>query len=137
MVRRRLRAGLQRSSLAFGASSLLVEQRVHLGRHGVFAAGSGPPRRVVERREACAAAAAANQPASACLLSNPCPLQSYYYDGKPMLSDEEFENLKQELQWEGSKVVVLRCGVPPLRIAALRPHHAASAAAACMVGARN
>lgn len=36
-------------------------------------------------------------------------LQSYYYDGQPMLSDEEFENLKQELQWEGSKVVVLRC----------------------------
>lgn len=34
-------------------------------------------------------------------------MMSYYYDGQPMLSDEEFENLKQELQWEGSKVVVL------------------------------
>lgn len=39
----------------------------------------------------------------------PClPLQAYYYDGIPLLSDSEFDNLKQELQWEGSKVVVLR-----------------------------
>ena len=27
--------------------------------------------------------------------------------GKPMMSNEEFDNLKQELIWEGSKVVVL------------------------------
>ncbi|KAL4449524.1 hypothetical protein ABPG77_007168 [Micractinium sp. CCAP 211/92] len=34
-------------------------------------------------------------------------MASYYYDGIPLLSDSEFDNLKQELQWEGSKVVVL------------------------------
>lgn len=35
------------------------------------------------------------------------PLQAFYYDQEPVLSDSEFDNLKQELQWEGSKVVVL------------------------------
>ncbi len=34
-------------------------------------------------------------------------LQAFYYDEKPTLTDAEFDNLKQELQWEGSKVVVL------------------------------
>ncbi len=32
----------------------------------------------------------------------------YYYDKQPVLSNEEFDNLKEELTWEGSKVVVLR-----------------------------
>ncbi|KAL4443897.1 hypothetical protein ABPG75_011634 [Micractinium tetrahymenae] len=32
---------------------------------------------------------------------------AFYFDGTPVLSDSEFDNLKQELQWEGSKVVVL------------------------------
>jgi hypothetical protein len=35
------------------------------------------------------------------------PSQAFYYDQEPVLSDSEFDNLKQELQWEGSKVVVL------------------------------
>eukprot|EP00898_Chlorokybus_atmophyticus_P008376 jgi/Chlat1/853/Chrsp104S01192 len=34
-------------------------------------------------------------------------LQSFYYDKKPMMSNEEFDNLKDELMWEGSSVVVL------------------------------
>lgn len=37
-------------------------------------------------------------------------MQAYYYDKQPELSNEEFDNLKDELTWEGSKVVVLRCG---------------------------
>lgn len=36
-------------------------------------------------------------------------LSSYYYDGKPSISDQEFDNLKDELLWSGSKVAVLRC----------------------------
>jgi hypothetical protein len=35
-------------------------------------------------------------------------LQAFYYDEKPILSNEEFDNLKDELLWEGSKVAVLR-----------------------------
>ena len=35
------------------------------------------------------------------------PAQAYYYEETPTLSNEEFDNLKQELQWEGSKVVIL------------------------------
>lgn len=35
--------------------------------------------------------------------------QAFYYDGKPTMSDEEFENLEQELLWEGSRVAILRC----------------------------
>jgi hypothetical protein len=35
-------------------------------------------------------------------------LQAYYYESSPTLSNEEFDNLKSELVWEGSKVVVLR-----------------------------
>jgi len=31
-------------------------------------------------------------------------LSSYYYEGKPRLSDEEFSLLKEELIWSGSKV---------------------------------
>jgi len=34
-------------------------------------------------------------------------LSSYYYDGKPTMSDEEFELLKEELLWNGSKVPIL------------------------------
>jgi hypothetical protein len=34
-------------------------------------------------------------------------LRAFYYDGKPTMSDEEFENLEQELLWEGSRVAVL------------------------------
>lgn len=34
-------------------------------------------------------------------------LQSYYYDGKSSLTDVEFENLKDDLLWSGSKVAVL------------------------------
>jgi len=46
--------------------------------------------------------------ACCCCVSRPTHLQSYYFEGKAALSNEEFDNLKQELQWEGSKVVVLR-----------------------------
>lgn len=34
-------------------------------------------------------------------------LRAFYYDGKPTMSDEEFENLEQELLWEGSRVAIL------------------------------
>ncbi|KAJ7555957.1 hypothetical protein O6H91_05G062700 [Diphasiastrum complanatum] len=34
-------------------------------------------------------------------------LQSFYYDRKPIMSNEEFDNLKEELIWEGSSVVIL------------------------------
>ncbi|KAM7531217.1 hypothetical protein LguiB_034627 [Lonicera macranthoides] len=34
-------------------------------------------------------------------------LQSFYYDGKAVMSNEEFDNLKEELMWEGSSVVML------------------------------
>lgn len=34
-------------------------------------------------------------------------LSSWYYEGKPMMTDEEFETLKDELLWNGSKVAVL------------------------------
>jgi ribosomal protein S27E len=34
-------------------------------------------------------------------------LQSFYYDGKAIMSNEEFDNLKEELMWEGSSVVML------------------------------
>lgn len=33
--------------------------------------------------------------------------QSFYYDGKAVMSNEEFDNLKEELMWEGSSVVML------------------------------
>lgn len=36
-------------------------------------------------------------------------IQSFYYDGKPIMSNEEFDVLKEELTWQGSKVAVLRC----------------------------
>lgn len=42
------------------------------------------------------------------------PPQAFYYDGKPIMSDEEFENLEQELLWSGSRVAVLRCAVRQL-----------------------
>jgi len=60
--------------------------------------------------------------------------QSFYYDEKPMLSNEEFDNLKEELLWEGSKVAVLRCGPAPRgrRGAACRPR-----AAGCSCGPRS
>jgi hypothetical protein len=34
-------------------------------------------------------------------------LQSFYYDQKAIMSNEEFDNLKEELMWEGSTVVML------------------------------
>lgn len=34
-------------------------------------------------------------------------LQSFYFDGQPLMSNEEFDNLKEELQWQGSKVVIM------------------------------
>lgn len=34
-------------------------------------------------------------------------LQAFYYDGKAIMSNEEFDNLKEELMWEGSSVVML------------------------------
>ena len=37
-----------------------------------------------------------------------CKLQSFYYDNEPTLSNEEFDNLKEELLWAGSKVAILR-----------------------------
>ena len=35
-------------------------------------------------------------------------VQAYYYDEKTLLSNEEFDNLKEDLIWAGSKVAVLR-----------------------------
>ncbi|PNX97682.1 PGR5-like protein chloroplastic-like, partial [Trifolium pratense] len=32
---------------------------------------------------------------------------SFYYEGKAIMSNEEFDNLKEELMWEGSSVVML------------------------------
>ena len=40
-------------------------------------------------------------------LNNCCFVQSFYYDGKAIMSNEEFDNLKEELMWEGSSVVML------------------------------
>ncbi|XP_010918997.1 LOW QUALITY PROTEIN: PGR5-like protein 1A, chloroplastic [Elaeis guineensis] len=34
-------------------------------------------------------------------------LQSFYYEKKAIMSNEEFDNLKEELMWEGSSVVML------------------------------
>jgi len=34
-------------------------------------------------------------------------LSSWYFDGKPTMSDEEFQLLKEELLWNGSKVPIL------------------------------
>ncbi|KAJ4712918.1 PGR5-like protein chloroplastic-like [Melia azedarach] len=34
-------------------------------------------------------------------------LQAFYYEGKAIMSNEEFDNLKEELMWEGSSVVML------------------------------
>nr|AJS13482.1 PGRL1A [Erycina pusilla] len=34
-------------------------------------------------------------------------LQSFYYDKEAIMSNEEFDNLKEELMWEGSSVVML------------------------------
>ncbi|XP_043721502.1 PGR5-like protein 1B, chloroplastic [Telopea speciosissima] len=34
-------------------------------------------------------------------------LQAFYYEGKAIMSNEEFDNLKEELTWEGSSVVML------------------------------
>ena len=34
-------------------------------------------------------------------------LGAWFYDGKPMMSDEEFELLKEELLWNGSRVPIL------------------------------
>lgn len=34
-------------------------------------------------------------------------LQSFYFENKPIMTNEEFDNLKEELMWEGSSVVML------------------------------
>ncbi|KAK6947691.1 hypothetical protein RJ641_001164 [Dillenia turbinata] len=34
-------------------------------------------------------------------------LQAFYYEGKAIMSNKEFDNLKEELMWEGSSVVML------------------------------
>ncbi|VFQ93295.1 unnamed protein product [Cuscuta campestris] len=34
-------------------------------------------------------------------------LQAFYYEGKAIMTNEEFDNLKEELMWEGSSVVML------------------------------
>lgn len=34
-------------------------------------------------------------------------LQAFYYEGKAIMSNEEFDNLKEELMWQGSSVVML------------------------------
>ncbi|XP_008652279.1 PGR5-like protein 1B, chloroplastic [Zea mays] len=34
-------------------------------------------------------------------------MQAFYYEGKAIMSNEEFDNLKEELMWEGSSVVML------------------------------
>jgi len=31
--------------------------------------------------------------------------QAFYYEGKAIMSNEEFDNLKEELIWEGSTIV--------------------------------
>jgi hypothetical protein len=36
------------------------------------------------------------------------PIQSYYVNGRQLLGDEEFDALKEDLQWNGSQVVVLK-----------------------------
>ena len=36
------------------------------------------------------------------------PMQAYYFGEKPEMSNEEFDNLREELLWEGSRVAVLR-----------------------------
>ena len=36
-----------------------------------------------------------------------CVGQSFYYENKAIMSNEEFDNLKEELMWEGSSVVML------------------------------
>ena len=40
---------------------------------------------------------------------HPPTAQSYYFEGKPSISNDEFDFLKDELVWAGSKVAVLRC----------------------------
>jgi len=34
-------------------------------------------------------------------------MQAWYFEGKSLMTDEEFENLKDELTWQGSEVVLL------------------------------
>ena len=36
-------------------------------------------------------------------------MQSFYFDDKPVMNNDEFDNLKEELIWAGSSVAVLRC----------------------------
>jgi hypothetical protein len=63
-------------------------------------------------RSACAARAhALVRPLRCLILLLHLRLQSFYYDGKPAMSNEEFDLLKDELVWSGSKVAVLRCRV--------------------------
>ncbi|GMQ05202.1 hypothetical protein CsSME_00050323 [Camellia sinensis var. sinensis] len=34
-------------------------------------------------------------------------LQAFYYEGRAIMSNDEFDNLKEELMWEGSSIVML------------------------------
>jgi hypothetical protein len=34
-------------------------------------------------------------------------MQSFYYDEEPIMTNDEFDLLKEELLWEGSKVAIL------------------------------
>ena len=44
-----------------------------------------------------------------CSAAFPAVAQSFYFDKVPIMSNEEFDILEQELLWQGSKVPVLRC----------------------------
>ena len=67
--------------------------------------------------ERCGSPCPAERPTELCRCASPATcrrrrrrcLQSFYYDGKPAMSNEEFDLLKDELLWSGSKVAVLRC----------------------------
>ena len=55
-------------------------------------------------------------------------LQSFYDSGAPVMSNEEFDVLKQELLWEGSQVAILTKDEQARHIALVCPPIAHSAA---------
>jgi hypothetical protein len=67
-------------------------------------------------QHACTHACAAWAFARVCMSMNGCngrvPPQSYYFDEAPTMSNEEFDNLRDELYWAGSKIAILRCHMP-------------------------
>ncbi|CAD6225971.1 unnamed protein product [Miscanthus lutarioriparius] len=58
-----------------------------------------PPRGAASGRRRCPRAPAAG--------AGLAPPRAFYYDQKAIMSNEEFDNLKEELMWEGSSVVML------------------------------